>query len=66
VVCNSNDTIGGVRLKMDKLVTCQTKDCENENIEILVIDCLDRVICGCCNLDITKIEDPKPTPKASK
>jgi hypothetical protein len=72
--CNPNDSIhrnsgnpdSGPGLKMDKLVTCQTKDCENENIEILVIDCLERVICGCCSVDITKIEDPKPTTKASK
>jgi ferredoxin len=51
---------------MDKLVTCKTKDCENENIELLVIDCQEIVICGCCMVEITEKADPKPTPKASK
>jgi hypothetical protein len=44
---------------MDKLVTCETKDCENEGIELLVINCQERVICGCCEIDITKIEEAK-------
>jgi hypothetical protein len=51
---------------MDKLVTCETKDCENENIELLVIDCLELVICGCCGVEITKKADPKPEPKSTK
>jgi ferredoxin len=51
---------------MDKLVKCETKDCENEGIELLIIDCQDRVVCGCCNVDITNITDLKPEPKAKK
>jgi hypothetical protein len=72
--CNPNDSIhrnsdnpdSGAGLKMDKLVTCETKDCENENIELLVIDCQELVICGCCNVEITKKTDPKPEPKKTK
>jgi ferredoxin len=51
---------------MDKLVTCETKDCENENIEILVSDCQETVVCGCCYVEITKKSDPKPEAKSSK
>jgi len=51
---------------MEKIVVCETKDCENENIFILVSDCQETVICGCCNVEITNISDFKPETKAKK
>jgi ferredoxin len=44
---------------MNKNVTCRTKDCENENIELLVIDCQETVICGCCYVEITDKVEPE-------
>ena len=44
---------------MDLNVTCRTKDCENENITLLVIDCQELVICGCCDTEITDKAEPK-------
>jgi len=51
---------------MDKLVTCETQTCENGGIQILVVDCQETVICGCCYVEITNKVDPKPEPKAKK
>jgi ferredoxin len=45
--------------KMDINVTCRTKDCENENITILVIDCQETVYCGCCYVEITDKAEPE-------
>jgi transcription elongation factor Elf1 len=41
----------------DYLVSCETGDCENQNVEILVKALADspNVICGVCGLAITNI-----------
>jgi hypothetical protein len=44
---------------MNLNVTCRTKKCENENITLLVIDCQETVICGCCYNEITDKAEPE-------
>ena len=44
-------------------VTCHTEKCENEDIEITVVDPGTVILCGPCGQQITDIVPPLPEPK---
>jgi ribosomal protein S27E len=46
---------------MNKIVTCRTENCENQNISIIFLNPQDLVICGPCGQTITDKVDGEQT-----